>query len=49
MTEDELLEGIAQALALRSRWDESVVWWHIRRSDLALTMGTPGIPTSWSC
>jgi len=44
MTEDELLEGVAQALALRARWDESVVWWHIRRSDLALTMGTPGIP-----
>lgn len=44
MTEDELLKGITDALALRSAWDHACLWWHVRRSDLAQTMGTPGIP-----
>ena len=39
MTEDELLEGVTDALTL-GRWD----WTHTRRSDLAQLMGTPGVP-----
>lgn len=39
VTEDELLEGVTDALTL-GRWD----WTHTRRSDLAQLMGTPGVP-----
>lgn len=39
MTEDELLDGITGALNAGG-W----LWHHVRRSDLALTMGTPGFP-----
>lgn len=39
MTEDELLEGITQALTFAG-WR----WTHPRRSDLAQTMGDPGLP-----
>jgi hypothetical protein len=39
MTEDELLSGLLDA-AFLGGW----LVHHIRRSDLALTMGTPGFP-----
>lgn len=39
MTEDELLDGITGALTAGG-W----LWHHVRRSDRALTMGTPGFP-----
>lgn len=39
MTEDELLEGVTQALTL-SGWR----WSHPRRSDLAQMQGDPGLP-----
>jgi hypothetical protein len=39
MTEDELLEGVTGALQAGG-W----LWHHVRRSDRALTMGTPGFP-----
>lgn len=39
MTEDELLEGVADALTVGG-W----IWSHSRRSDLAVIQGTPGIP-----
>ena len=39
MTEDELLEGITDTLTMGG-W----LWTHARRSDLAITQGTPGIP-----
>lgn len=39
MTEDELLEGVTMALTLGG-WR----WTHPRRSDLAQTMGAPGLP-----
>ena len=39
MTEDDMLRGITQALTLGG-W----TWTHSRRSDQALTMGTPGVP-----
>ena len=39
VTEDQLLDGITDALMVGG-WR----WWHIRRSDRALTMGDPGFP-----
>lgn len=39
MTEEELLAGVTEALTLGG-WR----WSHPRRSDLALTMGDPGLP-----
>jgi hypothetical protein len=39
MLEDELLEGVTDALTVGG-W----LWSHQRRSDLAITQGTPGIP-----
>jgi VRR-NUC domain-containing protein len=39
MTEDELLDGITGALTAGG-WR----WYHVRRSDHALTMGWPGFP-----
>lgn len=39
MTEDELLEGVTDALTMGG-W----LWTHARRSDLALMQGSPGVP-----
>jgi hypothetical protein len=39
MTEDQLVHGLADAMSL-SGWH----WWHVRRSDRALWMGTKGWP-----
>lgn len=39
MTEDELLEGVTDALTLGG-W----LWTHTRRSDLAVIQGTAGVP-----
>lgn len=38
-TEDEMLAGLTDALTLAG-W----LWTHARRSDLALMMGSPGLP-----
>jgi hypothetical protein len=39
MTEDQLVHGLADAMSLAG-W----TWWHVRRSDRALWMGTKGWP-----
>ena len=39
MTEDQLVAGLTDAMHLAG-WH----WWHIRRSDRALWMGTKGWP-----
>lgn len=39
MTEEDLLAGVTDALS-----HAGYLWTHQRRSDLALTMGTPGVP-----
>jgi hypothetical protein len=39
MTEDDLLTAVVDALRYRG-W----LWTHPRRSDKALTMGSPGVP-----
>jgi hypothetical protein len=39
MTEDELLQGVTDALSAGGWY-----WHHVRRADRAVTMGTPGFP-----
>lgn len=39
MTEDELLQGLTDAMTLSGWW-----WRHARRDDLALVMGMQGLP-----
>ena len=43
MNEDELLIGVTDALTLGG-W----LWTHVRRSDLAITQGSPGVPDLWA-
>ena len=44
MIEDDLLEAVMDALAIRRATSRDTVAQHVRRSDFAQLMGQPGLP-----